>query len=72
MSIIMDGEVKRSIFPAESVNINEDGVEIITPCSLKPQQVISFDEALEKKSGVVVWSNRTGDNRCKAGIRFAY
>ncbi|MCL7487987.1 MAG: response regulator [Desulfobulbaceae bacterium] len=72
MSEIKDGEVKRSIFPAESININSDGVVIITSCSLKPMQVISFDEALDQKSGVVVWSSLLEDNRYKAGVRFAY
>lgn len=72
MNEIKDGEVKRSSFPAESININDDGIVIMTPCSLKPMQVISFDETLDQKSGVVVWSSLLEDNRCKAGVRFAY
>jgi hypothetical protein len=72
MNEIRDGVVKRSSFPAESININDDGIVIMTPCSLKPMQVISFDEGLDQKSGVVVWSSLLEDNRCKAGVRFAY
>lgn len=71
MSRIKDGQVKREVYPAESLNINENGVVIITPCTLKPTQVISFDETLEKKSGVVVWSDVLDDELYKAGIRFA-
>jgi two-component system, response regulator, stage 0 sporulation protein F len=71
MSVINGGEVKRRVFPAETVDISEDGVGLITPCPLKPTQVISFDETLERRSGVVVWSNLLDDHRCRAGIRFA-
>jgi len=71
MSVINDGEVKRRIFPAQTVDISADGVGLITPCPLKPMQVISFDEALERRSGVVVWSSLLDDRRCRAGIRFA-
>jgi CheY-like chemotaxis protein len=71
MSVINGGEVKRRIFPAETVDISEDGVGLVTPCPLKPTQVISFDETLERRSGVVVWSSLLDDHRCRAGIRFA-
>jgi two-component system, response regulator, stage 0 sporulation protein F len=71
MSVINGGEVKRRIFPAETVDVSEDGVGLITPCPLKPTQVISFDETLGRRSGVVVWSNLLDDRRCRAGIRFA-
>lgn len=71
MSVINDGQVKRRIFPAETVDISEDGIGLITPCPLKPTQIISFDESLDRRSGVVVWSSLIDDQRCRAGIRFA-
>jgi CheY-like chemotaxis protein len=71
MSVINGGEVKRRIFPAETVDISEDGIGLVTPCPLKPTQVISFDETLNRRSGVVVWSSLLDDRRCRAGIRFA-
>lgn len=71
MSVIDGGEVKRRVFPAETVDISEDGIGLITPCPLKPTQVISFDETLERRAGVVVWSSLIDDRRCRAGIRFA-
>ena len=71
MSVIREGEVKRSIYPAEPVEIDNHGMVLITWCLLKPRQVISFDEQLGRKSGIVIWSSLLDDERCKAGIRFA-
>jgi CheY-like chemotaxis protein len=71
MNEINEGEVKRMVFLAESEDISDEGIGLITPCPLKTNHVISFDEDLGKKSGVVVWSRLLDDQRCRAGIRFA-
>lgn len=71
ISVINDGEVKRLPSEAETVDISDDGIGLVTPYPLKPTQIIGFDENLQKKSGVVVWSRLQDDNKCRAGIRFA-
>ncbi len=71
MNEINDGEVRRIIVPAESKDISDDGIGLIIPRPLKKNQIISFDEDMERKSGVVVWSSLLHDQRCRVGIRFA-
>jgi len=71
ISVINDGEVKRWVTEAEMVDINEDGLGMVTAYPLKASQIIGFDESLQKKSGVVVWSRMLDNNKCQAGIRFA-
>ena len=61
MNEINDGEVRRIIVPAESKDISDDGIGLITPRPLKKNQIISFDEDMERKSGVVVWSSLLHD-----------
>jgi len=71
MSTISDGQVKRMTYAAEIVDITDNGIGLTTSCPLKPNQVISFDEGLERKTGVVLWSCLLDDLRCRAGIRIA-
>lgn len=71
INVIDQGEVKRWSTQAESVDINEDGIGLVTAYPLKTSQIIGFDEDLEKKSGVVVWSRMVDNQQCRAGIRFA-
>lgn len=72
LSVIKDGEIKRLNFPAESVNISEDGIELITACLLKPAEIVSFDDDdLGRKNGMVIWSSQLDDQRYAAGIQFA-
>ena len=71
ISIINDGEVKRWRTRAESVDINDDGIGLVTTYPLRVSQIIGFDEDLQKKSGVVVWSRMLEDQKCRAGVRFA-
>jgi DNA-binding response OmpR family regulator len=71
VSVINDGEVKRWRTQAETVDISDDGIGIVTSYPLKESQIIGFDEALQKKSGVVVWSRMMENQKCRAGIRFA-
>jgi len=69
--VIDGGEIKRWSSRAESVDINDDGIGLVTRYPLKASQIISFDEDLQKKSGVVVWSRMLDNHKCRAGIRFA-
>ncbi|MDW7771678.1 MAG: response regulator [Desulfobulbaceae bacterium] len=69
--VINGGEVKRFCTQAEGVDLHEEGIGLMTSYPLKVSQIISFDEALQKKSGVVVWSRILDNHKCRAGIRFA-
>ena len=71
VSMINDGQVKRRTFTAETVDISDDGIGLLSPYPLKPSDVISFDENVGRKSGVVVWSSILNGQQCKTGIRFA-
>lgn len=72
VKVIKDGGVKRLHYPAESVNISDDGIELITAYLLKPAEVVCFDDDdLGRKEGLVIWSNRIDDQRYMAGIQFA-
>ena len=71
VSIINDGEVKRKTFTAETVDISDDGIGLLSPYPLKASDVLSFDENVGRKSGVVVWSSMFNGQQCKTGIRFA-
>lgn len=71
ISVIDGGEVKRCSSLAESVDINDDGIGLVTRYPLEVSQIIGFDEDLGRKSGVVVWSRMQDNLKCRAGIRFA-
>jgi hypothetical protein len=43
----------------------------LTRYPLRESQVISFDEKVDNRSGVVVWSKMVDEEYCRAGIRFA-
>ncbi|MHB8791440.1 MAG: response regulator [Desulfobulbaceae bacterium] len=72
-SVIRDGEIQRLNFPAESVNIGDDGIELITSCYLQPADIISFDDddLGGRKEGVVVWSSILDEQRYRVDILFA-
>lgn len=71
ISVINEGEVRRWRTRAEIEDINEDGIGLMTAYPLKVSQIIGFDDDLQKKSGVVVWSQMLENQKCRAGIRFA-
>lgn len=72
-SVIRDGEIQRLNFPAESVNIGDDGIELITSCYLQPADIVSFDDddLGGRKEGVVVLSSILDDQRYRVDILFA-
>lgn len=71
ISVINEGEVRRWRTHAEIADINDNGIGLVTAYPLKVSQIIGFDEDLQKKSGVVVWSKMLENQKCRAGIRFA-
>ena len=71
MAVIDQGATHRKYFGGVMVDICEAGICLQTDCPLQISQVISFDEELTGKSGVVIWSTMVDDQTCRAGIRFA-
>lgn len=71
MTIIGEGEIKRRHAEAESVDISEGGVGVVTSYPLRVSQVLCLKSAVTDKTGIVVWSRMDEDNTCRAGVRFA-
>lgn len=71
MTVIDQGETKRLKFEAQSTDISDDGIGLLIKFPLKVSQVISFNEGLNNRSGVIIWSTILDNQDCRAGIRFA-
>lgn len=72
MTIIEEGEARRKRFAAKSVDIGEEGIGLLSRYPLMVSQVVGFEEELEYRSGVVVWSTLLDNQTCRAGIKFAW
>ena len=70
-SVIHQGVSTRLSVEAEAVDISDSGIGFLTPYPLKESQVISFDEKLGKRIGVVAWSKMLDDENCRVGAKFA-
>lgn len=70
-TVIIGGEIKRKSFTAETLDISDDGIGLISPCQLKVDDVISFGVDLEQKLGVVIWSLTHNEHAWRVGVRFA-
>ena len=70
-SVIHQGVNTRLSVEAEAVDISDSGVGFLTPYPLKESQVISFDEKLDRKIGVVAWSKMLDMENCRVGVKFA-
>ena len=71
MTLIDDGEVKRMDFEAKTIDFSEEGIGLLTSFPLKISQVIGFDQELENRSGVVVWTDMVDERTYRAGVKFA-
>ena len=71
MSIIEQGDYTRKSLEARTVDISDDGIGLVTPHPLKESQIISFNEKVENRTGVVVWSKMIDEENCRVGVRFA-
>jgi DNA-binding NarL/FixJ family response regulator len=69
-SYIGEGEVKRGSWRAVSTDICDGGVGLLTQVPLNVEQVISFDDELSGRTGVVAWSTMLDNQFCRAGVRF--
>lgn len=71
MTVIDQGTTKRYDFEAKSTDINDDGIGLLTKFPLKVSQIIGFNEGLNNKRGIVIWSTMLENQTCRSGIRFA-
>ncbi len=71
MSIIDQGDFSRKSVKAQAVDISDGGIGLLIPHPVKESQVIGFDEKLDKRMGVVVWSKMEDESECRVGVRFA-
>jgi len=68
--VIKDGELVRETVNAILTDISDGGVGLLTEIPLEYSQVVSFEDTLERKCGVVTWSALVEDQTCRAGIHF--
>jgi len=71
MSIIDHGDYTRKSLEAQAVDISDNGIGLLTRYPLKESQVIGFDDKMDNRIGVVVWSKMIDEEKCRVGIRFA-
>jgi DNA-binding response OmpR family regulator len=70
-SVIHEGVSTRLSVQADTVDISDSGVGFLTQYPLKESQVISFDEKLDNKLGVVAWSKMVDEKNCRVGAKFS-
>ncbi|MEJ2268603.1 MAG: hypothetical protein P8Y04_02385 [Desulfobulbaceae bacterium] len=56
---------------AQVVDISDRGIGLLSQYPLRESQVIGFDEKMNNRTGVVVWSKMMDEDNCRVGIRFA-
>ena len=71
LTVIHEGEERRWAMPAQSIDISDDGIGLLTQYPLKKSHIIGFGDDLDRKSGVVAWSLRQDEQHYRAGIKFA-
>ncbi len=72
MNVIGEGKTHRWSTEAESFDISEGGVGLLSNHPLPVSQVLSLKSTTLEKTGVVVWSRMLANNTCKAGVCFAW
>lgn len=70
-SIIHQGVSTRLSVEADAVDISDSGIGFLTQYPLKESQVISFDEKLDNRMGVVAWTKMVDEKNCRVGAKFS-
>lgn len=71
MSVIDQGNYTRWSLVAQAFDISDRGIGLLSQYPLRESQVIGFDEKMNNRIGVVVWSKMMDEGNCRVGIRFA-
>ena len=71
LSAIFQGISTRLSVEAQTVDISDSGIGLLTAYPLKEAQVIGFDEKIKNRSGVVAWSIMVDAENCRVGVKFA-
>lgn len=65
---IIDGQQEETETTGILTDVSDTGVGLLTRTPLRPEQVINFGEDMDKKCGVVAWSNMIESETYRAGI----
>lgn len=71
LSVIENGEDSRRLLSARAIDVSEHGVGFFTEYPLRPSQVLSFENGILSRTGVVVWSSMLDERTCRVGVNFA-
>jgi len=71
MSVIDQGNFIRWSLEAQGVDLSDSGIGLLSQYPMKESQVVGFDEKMDNRTGVVVWSKMVDEDNCRVGIRFA-
>ncbi len=63
MSVIDQGNSTRWSLEAQAVDISDRGIGVLSHYHLKESQVIGFDEKMDNKTGVVMWSKMIDEDK---------
>jgi len=71
VSVLEFRELRRLNLRAETVDISEAGLGIITDYPLEPGYVLRFSSGIDQKAGIVRWTRKIADDsRYRVGVRF--
>ena len=71
MSVIHEGVYTRLSMKAQTVDISDSGVGLLTSYPLRESQIIGFEEKMNNRVGVVAWSRMIDRESFRVGVRFA-
>ena len=70
MSVIENGVPTRWSLEAKAVDISGSGIGLLSRYPLEKSQIIGFDEEMDNRTGVVVWSLMIDEENCRVGLEF--
>jgi CheY-like chemotaxis protein len=71
VSVIEEGDYTRKSLEGQGIDISDSGIGFFTLHPMHESLVVSFDESLDNRMGVVVWSKMEDEDKCRVGVRFA-
>lgn len=63
-------DLRRLSLKGNIVDISDVGMGIKTDFPLEPGHVLTFNDNIGRRAGIVEWSSRVQDNGYRVGIRF--
>ncbi|HEX9021465.1 MAG TPA: PilZ domain-containing protein [Nitrospirota bacterium] len=69
VNIIKENKIKKLSLNAETVDISEGGIGVVTDVPLE-LGFVRFKDKKEQKSGMVMWNKKLDNNKYRIGIQF--